>query len=32
MIKQKKNKRTQEAQKHVGQIPGTLVYTGKKIR
>ena len=30
MIKQKKNKRTQEAQKHVGQIPGTLVYTGKK--
>lgn len=30
MVSKKKKERTKEAQKHVGQIPGTLVYTGKK--
>ncbi|WP_439151766.1 magnesium/cobalt transporter CorA [Winogradskyella sp.] len=30
MIKKRAKKRTQEYKKHVGQVPGTLVYTGKK--
>jgi magnesium transporter len=30
MIKKRIKKRTQEHQKHIGQVPGTLVYTGKK--
>ncbi|MFP4846135.1 magnesium/cobalt transporter CorA [Winogradskyella sp. PE311] len=30
MIKRKSKKRTKDAQKHVGQVPGTLIYTGKK--
>lgn len=25
-----KKKRTQESKKHIGQVPGTLIYTGKK--
>lgn len=31
MIKRRtKKKRTQESKKHIGQVPGTLIYTGKK--
>lgn len=29
-MNKKSNKRNQQSQKHVGQIPGTLIYTGKK--
>ena len=29
-FKSKKKKRTENYKKHVGQVPGTLVYTGKK--
>lgn len=27
---QKRKKRTKEAEKYIGQVPGTLIYTGKK--
>ncbi|WP_369993631.1 magnesium/cobalt transporter CorA [Winogradskyella sp.] len=30
MLKKRIKKRTQEHKKHIGQVPGTLVYTGKK--
>ncbi|MDY2588021.1 magnesium/cobalt transporter CorA [Winogradskyella aquimaris] len=31
MIKRRlRKKRTQESKKHIGQVPGTLIYTGKK--
>jgi magnesium transporter len=30
MIKRRSKKRTQEYRKQIGQVPGTLVYTGKK--
>ncbi|MBO6879691.1 MULTISPECIES: magnesium/cobalt transporter CorA [Winogradskyella] len=30
MLKKRNKKRTQEHKKHIGQVPGTLVYTGKK--
>lgn len=30
MLKKKIKKRTQEYKKHVGQVPGTLIYTGQK--
>ncbi|MCA0131864.1 magnesium/cobalt transporter CorA [Winogradskyella alexanderae] len=30
MIKRTRKKRTQESKKHIGQVPGTLIYTGKK--
>ena len=30
MIKKRAKKRTQDYKKHLGQIPGTLIYTGKK--
>ncbi|MBV7267697.1 magnesium/cobalt transporter CorA [Winogradskyella luteola] len=31
MIKRKtRKKRTEESKKHIGQVPGTLIYTGKK--
>jgi magnesium transporter len=29
-IKRKAKKRTEEYKKHIGQVPGTLIYTGKK--
>jgi magnesium transporter len=30
VMKRIKKKRTQDSKKHIGQVPGTLVYTGKK--
>jgi magnesium transporter len=30
MVKKRAKKRTQDYKKHIGQVPGTLIYTGKK--